>query len=751
MRPSNIFAIVKKELRSYFDSPTAYIVLIIFLGLWEFLFFRDAFIIAEASVRNLMSYVPWLFLVLIPAITMGSLANEKSDGTLEFLLTHPLKGIDLILGKFIAALLFVGLAMAFIFPIAFSFSQFGDLDWGVVMSQYIGAMLLASALIAVGIFVSSLLANQISALLVSVASSFTLIIIGLEVITLSLPGQVATIFENLSALTHFFSISRGVIDLRDLWYFVSVVIIFLSLSYLQLLRFRVGNQKQVYQSYVIATAFFIGIAVLLNILGSRIPGRVDLTEEKIYELSPATKEILSSLDDVVNIKLYATTELPTQLRPILRDTKDILRDYQLFSDGKVHIDIVNPASDDQLSRQANALGIREVQFNVIGQEELQLRRGYLGLAVLYGGESEIIPIINTATDLEYQLTSFIKKLTTDERKTIGFLSGHGEKDLNSDYSILGQELEKQYEVTPIFLEDEESETQLDETVDALVIAGPNQEIPSPQRQEIVNYFENGGSILFMLDGVQVNENALTATTNDNSLVDFIPNFGVSLGQDIVFDTNSRETIAFTDPSGVQYVLPYEFWPRVIADPATNTTLNKQIRSLVLPWPSSLEIDAELLQEKGYRAESIFVTSDFAGAQTGNFDIQPNQESLPSDLGRKLMIASIIGENDPNSDDDKTPRALIVGDADFLSDNFVSNTTENLAFGIESMAWLSQEQSLAQIQLKQRKSRNLLFQDDTQISLVRYGNIAFAVIFPLLIGLVRFIGRNSLKKQRYSYE
>lgn len=749
MRPNNIFAIVKKELRTYFDSPTAYIVLVIFLGLWQFLFFRDAFIIAEASIRGLMSYVPWLFLVLIPAITMGSLANERSDGTLEFLLTHPLKGVELIIGKFIAAWLFVGLAMLFIFPVAFSFSRFGDLDWGVVISQYIGSMLLAASFISIGIFVSSLLANQISALLVSVASSFGLLIIGLEIITLSLPGQVASIFENLSALTHFFSLSRGVLDLRDVWYFLSVVIIFIALSYLQLLRLRVGNRKQIYQSYVIATGLFIGIAVLMNIVGARIPGRLDITEEKIYELSPVTKQTLGDLDDVVNIKLYATSELPAQLRPILRDTKDVLRDYELYSNGKVKVEILNPASDDALVREANSLGIREVQFNVIGQEELQLKRGFLGLAVSYGGKNEAIPIINTATDLEYQLTGFIKKLTSDDKKTIGFLVGHGEKDANTDYGIWTQELEKQYEVSPISLGDDENETQLNSGVDALVIAGPTEEIPSKQRQEIAEYFDNGGSVMFLLDGTTINESVLSATANDNSLVDFIPNFGVNLGQDIVFDLRSNEAVNFGGGDGSNYILQYQFWPRVIADTQTNSTLTKQIRSLVLPWPSSLEIDEDILSEKGLKADSLFVTTNYAGSQKGNFNIQPNQESLPSDLGTQTMAVSVIGEE--SNSDEKTPRAIVVGDSDFLTNNFVTNTPENLAFGIESTAWLSQEQSLAQIQLKQRKQRSLLFQDDTQISLVRYGNMAFALIVPLLIGLVRLVSRNSLRKQKYSYE
>lgn len=750
MKLTSIFSITKKDLMSYFDSPTAYIILVIFLLLWQFLFFRDAFIIAEASLRNLLVYVPWLFIVLIPAITMGSFANEQSDGTLEFLLTHPLKGIELVVGKFLAAFIFVAVALAFMFPIAFSFDQFGEIDWGVVLGQYIGALLLAAVFISLGIFVSSLLANQISALLVSVAACFLLVIIGLELVTLSVPGQLATLFERLSALTHFLSITRGVIDLRDLWYFLSAVAIFLSLSYLQLLRLRVGNQKHVYRSYVVAVGLFIGIAVLLNIVGERIPGRFDLTEEKAYELSPVTREILSSLDDVVTIKLYASSELPAQLRPILRDTKDILRDYQLFSNGNIQVDIRDPNTDDQVVREANSLGIREVQFNVIGQEELQLKRGYLGLAVLHEGQNEAIPIINTAVDLEYQLTSFIKKLSTDDKKNIGFLIGHGEKDLNTDYSLWSNELTKLYGVSNITLGDSEAdvESQLTSDIDALVIAGPTEEISAEQRTELIDYFQTGGSLFFLVDGISVNDASLLVSQNNNSLVDFLPNFGVNLGQDVVFDLRSNETVNFGGVDGNNYVLQYPFWPRVVADPNTNSTLTKKIRSLVLPWPSSLEIDQAKLEEENLTANSLFVTTEYAGAQVGNFNIEPNQQSLPSNLRQLVMGVSVIGSD--QADSERVPRAIIVGDSDFLTNNFVSNTPENLAFGIESLAWLSQEQSLAEIQLKQRQVRTLLFQDDTQISLVRYGNMAIAAVVPLLFGLVRLVRRNSLKQQVYTY-
>lgn len=746
MKPSNIITIIKKELRSYFDSPTAYIALILFLLVWQFLFFRDAFIIAEASLRNLMAYVPWLLLVMIPAITMGSIANENSDGTIEFLLTHPLRLVEFVVGKFLASVLFVSLALLFMIPIGISFSFFGNLDWGVVAGQYLSAVLLAGMFCSVGLFISSLLNNQITALLVSVTANFMLIIIGLELVTLSLPGRVATLLEKLSVLSHFNSMARGVIDVRDVWYFVSAILIFLALAYLNLLRQRLGNQRQIYRQYMIGVVLFIGISLALNIVGERIPGRFDLTADKIYQLSPTTVEILTEVDDVVNITLYATPELPAQIRPIVRDTKDLLRDYQLYSQGNVRFTIKDPSSSEQIAQEANSLGIQEVQFNVIGQEELQLRRGYFGIAVEYASQTEIIPIVNTATDLEYQLTGMITKLSADETKNIAFLTGHGELDLATQLSFISSELENQYTVSQLDLENQDL---AEASPAALVIAQPKEPIPADQREQIFEYFQNGGSIMILTDGVIVSPEVFNASVNDNSLVDFLPLFGLELGQDLVYDQAAASNLNFAVQGGNSYTLPYALWPRVEADPETNTTLTKNIRSVVLPWPSSLETNQQRLDELGLQANRLYKTSQFAGSQTSNFIIAPDQIGNPTSPQEYSVAYSLLEDADKEAD--QLSRAIVISDSDFITDNIIQNFPENLAFGLEAVAWLSQEQSLAQIQLKQREPRVLQYENKTNASLIRYFNMGLAVLVPVIIGTARLVRRRSIKHDVYQYE
>ena len=750
----NTIFVLKKELKSYFDGPTAYIVIIVFLLLWEFLFFRNAFLVGEASLHILFNFLPWLFLLLIPAITMGSVSQEKSEGTLEFLLTHPLKDREVVVGKFLAAVIFAAIVLLFIFPIAFSFSYFGKIDWGIVFSQYLASVFLASVFVALGLFISSIFASQISALLVSAAACFFLIIAGFELVTATLPFSLASFFERLSVLSHFDSMSRGVIDLRDIWYFFSVIAIFIGLAYLRFLKRRFGNRQSLYRSYKIGVVLFIGIAVLTNVVGARIPGRIDLTKDRLYTLTSASKKTLSGLNDLVNITLFASSELPAQLQPVLRDIKDTLRDYQIFGKRNIVVTTKNPSGNLEIASEAASLGVREVQFNVIGQDEFQLKQGYLGLAISYGGQSEAIPFIQDTKDLEYQLTSIIKQLTTTQKKKIGFLAGHGEKDLASDYPTLSQELQKQFETETGTIDSAGSAEGAGESsilvkpvpegTAVLVVAGPTQAINEQARSAIKTYLDNGGTGLFLIDGVTINPQYLSVLPNQNSLADFLQSYGVKVQPDLVYDLNSNESVTFG--GGLfNFVVPYPFWARVIA--SKGSPITTRLESVVLPWSSSIALDEAVLNEKGFIAATLLSTTRFGGKQTGTFVIDPQQPPSQQNLGEQIVAVSLAKSG--AGDSPNATRMVVVGNSAFLTDEFVKNSPQNLAFGMEALSWLSQEESLAGIQIKQKIERKLLFENKTQVALVKYGNMLLALLLPAGFGAFRLMRRRHLRKLVYS--
>lgn len=236
----NFYAIFKKEFKSYFNLPIAYIYITVFLVLSNWLFLRIFFITGQASMRNFFGFMPWMFLFFIPAVTMRLWAEEKKLGTMEILMTLPVRDHEVVLGKFCASFCFLILTIALSFPLIITVAALGNPDGGPIIGSYLGVLLMGGAYLAIGLFISSLTENQIIAFIISIVVIFALIIVGQDIVLFSVPGLLVPIFSYLSLGAHFESISRGVIDSRDLIYYFSVIGFFL---YLNVRKLETGKWK----------------------------------------------------------------------------------------------------------------------------------------------------------------------------------------------------------------------------------------------------------------------------------------------------------------------------------------------------------------------------------------------------------------------------------------------------------------------------------------------------------------------------
>jgi ABC-2 type transport system permease protein len=227
---NHIWTIASKELRSYFNSPLAYIFINVFLVVNGWLFFQNYFLNGQADMRAFFSLIPWLFLFLIPAITMRVWAEEKKLGTIELLMTLPIKDVDIVLGKFLACFLFlaISLLLSFMVPVVVLWS--GPADLGVIFSSYIGTLFLGGAYIALGIWLSAFTDNQIIAFILSIVASFLFFIVSQPFVLQAVPNFLASFFQFVGLGSHFESITRGVIDSRDILYYLSFIGFFLFLN-----------------------------------------------------------------------------------------------------------------------------------------------------------------------------------------------------------------------------------------------------------------------------------------------------------------------------------------------------------------------------------------------------------------------------------------------------------------------------------------------------------------------------------------
>jgi ABC-2 type transport system permease protein len=229
----NVLTIFRREFVGYFTTPLAYVFIVIFLvmaGMLTF-FVGNFFGRGQADLQPFFMFHPWLYLVLIPALSMRLWAEERRSGTIELFLTLPIRMTEAVVGKFLAAWCFAGIALALTFPFWLTVNFLGHPDNGVILASYIGSFLLAGALLAIGACVSALTKNQIIAFVVTAALAFIFIAAGSPAVLGALQGWAPQWlidgFTQISFVSHFSAITRGVIDVRDVFYFASVIIAFL--------------------------------------------------------------------------------------------------------------------------------------------------------------------------------------------------------------------------------------------------------------------------------------------------------------------------------------------------------------------------------------------------------------------------------------------------------------------------------------------------------------------------------------------
>jgi ABC-2 type transport system permease protein len=230
----NIWYLFKKEFRGYFNSPSAYIFIVVFLVLTNWLFFRSFFLMGQANMRGFFGLVPWIFLFFIPAVAMRLWAEEKKLGTMELLMTFPIRDHEAVAGKYLAAFAFILITVLLTLPLPATLKMLVQpevgIDLGPIIGGYVGILFLGGAYLAIGSFASSLTQNQIIAFVLGVTISFALFIVGENFVLISVPSALAPLFEYLGLGSHFDSISRGVIDTRDVVYYLSVIIFFIFLN-----------------------------------------------------------------------------------------------------------------------------------------------------------------------------------------------------------------------------------------------------------------------------------------------------------------------------------------------------------------------------------------------------------------------------------------------------------------------------------------------------------------------------------------
>ena len=389
-----ILAIAKKELIQTFSSPMAYLFLAAFLGATLFVFFWVETFFARniADIRPLFDWLPVLLVFLVASLTMRLWSEERRSGTLEFLLTSPVPVSHLVLGKFLATFFLVALSLLLTLSIPLTVSFLGNLDWGVVIGAYLAALLLSATYIATGLFVSSKSENQMVSLIITTLLCGFFYLLGSNFFASFFGNNGVEILKLLGTGSRFESIARGVLDIRDIYYYISLTGIFLILNTKSLEKMRWPQNSKKYSSQKIRVwlVVFNLIAANLWLAPVRIL-RADLTEDKMYSISTATKNILSTLEEPLTIKAIFSSKTHPLLAPLIPQMKDMLREYALINPSKTKLEVINPQEDEEVEAEiSRKYGIKPMTFHIPNRYEQQLISSYFNIVIEYGDEYEVL-------------------------------------------------------------------------------------------------------------------------------------------------------------------------------------------------------------------------------------------------------------------------------------------------------------------------------------------------------------------------
>jgi gliding-associated putative ABC transporter substrate-binding component GldG len=499
---------------------------------------------------------------------------------------------------------------------------------------------------------------------------------------------------------------------------------------------------------LVRLAIILGILIVLNFISIRLFGRLDLTSQGVYTLSDASKKLVGGLDDRVTVKAYFTEDLPAPYNNNRRAVLDILNDYKAYSGGNLQYEFINPQGEKG-EQDAQQQGISPVQVQVVNEDKLEVKRGYLGLVMMYEDRKEVLPVIQNLGSLEYDMSSALKRLTNTTKKKIGFTTGHGEPEMAGMRQI-AQVVAQQYEIAPVDLSKGEP---VPADIAALFVIAPSNRFQDSAKYQLDQYIMRGGKVAFLLNRVNANLQMRSGQPLDTGLDDLLQEYGVRVNPDLVRDAQCANISVMQQQGSFtfQSQVPFPYIP-VASNFNTANPLVKDLQSVIFHFASS--IDTSGAAAKGLREEVLVRSSKRSGRQTGFFMIDPFQRYAPADLAEDGIPLAVHVEGSfksffvgkqlaPAATTSPETRIIVVGDGDFMRDDFLGNRG-NVTFFANIVDYLADDAGLITIRSKNVAAPPLDQVSDGTKKILKYSNLLGPPLIIIAYGLFRWRRRVTFK-------
>jgi len=506
-------AVLRRDFFAYFASPTGYVFITLFLCAMAYLAFNSATFfannLADFSALNALFY--WLPVVFVPAITMTAWAEERKLGTDELLLTLPVRDIEAVLGKYLAALGVYTVSLGFATTLALVLAWLGDPDWGLIGANFLGYWFVGAALIPLGLVASALTGNVTVAFILGTA--FCLVAVFAERGAALLLGLDSRLARGIGVRAHFENFSLGIVSLPDVLYFALLAgsALYVNMVLLGRRHWAGGRRSAALRWHYVARVLAVAVsAASLSILAGRWLGgaRLDVTAERLNSISPETVRLIKSLpgDRTVYVQAYVSPNVPESYVRQRRSLLRVLRQIDAVGGDRIKVSVHDTELYSDEAREA------EDRFDIRAQEVPETSEGrfgtakiFMGVAMTCGPEQEIIKFLDRGLSAEYEIVRTLRAVTNVERRTVGILRTDARLFGGFDFRTMSmeqpwdivEELRKQYRVVQA-----EPDTDIDPDIDVLVAALPSS-LTQEQMDVLAKYIRSGRAALLLLDPLPI--------------------------------------------------------------------------------------------------------------------------------------------------------------------------------------------------------------------------------------------------------
>lgn len=795
-----MLAILKKEINAFFATSIGYLVIAIFLllnGMFLWLF-KGEYNILDNGFADLSAFfqlAPWVLIFLIPAITMRSFSDEKKQGTLELLLTKPISKLKIVLGKYFAAFLLIVLALLptllYVFTIHKLGNPEGNLDIGSTLGSYFGLLFLVAAYTAIGVFASSITQNQIVAFIVS-AFICLFFYIGLEGIADFISSSFT---EQLGMNAHYKSMRRGVIDTRDLVYFLSISILFILFTVN-----NIGTKKLNKRDYL--KLFSIVIAMGALYIASEKIGiyqRYDLTKDKRYTISDASIGIVDKISSPILIDVFLEgDDFPSEFRRLQTETRQLLEEFEAQNQN-IKFNFINPLEDpetrDRNLQQLSDRGLTPMQVSVQENGKTSQEIVIPWALASHDNVTTKIPLIknkigansqervnNSIQHLEYAFVDAFSKLINPKRKKVAILRGNNQLEDAYLFDFV-KTIRDYYFIAPFTLDsiatNPEKTTKALQEYDLIISAKPTQAFSENEKYALDQFTMNGGKSLWLIDAVAIEKDSLynptgtsVAVSRNLNLTDFFFKYGVRVNPVLVNDLYSAPiTLASGEGSQSQFQqVPWFYSPLVNSENnhAINNNLNlvkfdfaNQIDTLkntvnktILLKSSVLtkidgtprEISLDMAYQEPNPKQYTKANQNLAVLLEGNFTSVYNNRIKPFEIanGKNASVAT---------------KMIVIADGDIIKNEVGKNGPQELGFDkwngqtygnkeflLNAVNYLLDDNGLINIRTKEIA---VAFLDSKKIATQKTKWQTINILLPLVLLGIFGVAFNFFRKKKYS--